>query len=54
MHVTLGEHDITLEEGVEKTCRVSKTVTHPDYNFGSKNDIMLGKLKCSNVCKKYT
>ena len=47
MTATLGEHDIQTAEGVEKSCRISKLIAHPEYNEQTKNDIMLGKLKCN-------
>jgi len=53
MTATLGEHDIQMAEGVEKSCRISKLIAHPDYNDQTKNDIMLGKLKCNIRETKY-
>ena len=53
MMATMGEHDIHVSEGAEKLCRISKLIQHPHYNMQTKNDIMLGKLKC-NVCKLYS
>lgn len=53
MMATLGEHDIHSVEGVEKLCRISKTIQHPNYNMQTKNDIMLGKLKCNIRQSKY-
>ena len=49
MYAVLGEHDVTRDEGVEKSCRINKTVQHPRYNGQTKHDIMLGGIKC-NVC----
>jgi hypothetical protein len=49
MYAVLGEHDVTRDEGVEKSCRINKTVQHPQYNGQTKHDIMLGGIKC-NVC----
>jgi len=53
MTATLGEHDIQTAEGVEKSCRISKLIAHPEYNEQTKNDIMLGKLKCNVRETKY-
>ena len=49
MTAILGEHDVTVHEGVEKNCRISKTVQHPGYNGQTKHDMMLAQIKC-NVC----
>lgn len=53
MMATLGEHDIHEDEGVEKTCRISKFVQHPEYNQQTHNDIMLARLKCNIRQSKY-
>lgn len=53
MVAVLGEHDVTREEGVEKQCRISKTVPHPGYNGQTKHDIMLGSIKCNIQSNKY-
>ena len=49
MTAILGEHDVTVHEGVEKNCRISKTVQHPGYKGQTKHDMMLAQIKC-NVC----
>ena len=50
MTAILGEHDVTIEEGSEKQCRVIKTISHPNYNGSTMNDMMLANIKC-NVCR---
>ena len=47
MTAILGEHDVTVNEGVEKNCRISKTVQHPGYNGQTKHDMMLAQIKCN-------
>jgi len=53
MYAVLGEHDVTRDEGVEKSCRINKTVQHPRYNGQTKHDIMLGGIKCNIQSNKY-
>lgn len=53
MTAILGEHDVTVNEGVEKNCRISKTVQHPGYNGQTKHDMMLAQIKCNIKSSKY-
>lgn len=53
MYAVLGEHDVTRDEGVEKSCRINKTVQHPQYNGQTKHDIMLGGIKCNIQSNRY-
>jgi len=53
MTAILGEHDVTVHEGVEKNCRISKTVQHPGYNGQTKHDMMLAQIKCNVKSSKY-
>ncbi|XP_038166120.1 granzyme C-like [Arvicola amphibius] len=46
MRVTLGAHDISIQEETQQIIPVAKAIPHPDYNpMDNSNDIMLLKLE---------
>lgn len=49
LRALVGEYELNVREGSEVQCRIIHQIRHPDYDFRTRNDIMMIGLRCSRL-----